>query len=305
MIDGDESNAAPIEAEEVLEAGPAKDRVFHSGEKLALEECGRIMYARPTCLVVCAGSGDSGKTTFIARIREMFAEGSFKEFHFAGSLTLCAFERVSWLATITSGSGRPVTERSHIREKDEFFHLKARSVCDGRLRSDLLLNDLPGEAIASALQHKDYFDELPSVLRADHLTLFLDSQRLADFGERHAERDRAKQFLSRLQTVKHNCDSLDVTIVFSRWDYITRDVQRSAHEAYAETIEQDYRVRFGSAFHSLQFFRVAARPGLSQDRTDDAIQSIFARWLADPDGIALKALRHPSPKRDFSSFGLR
>lgn len=96
---------------------------FHSGEKLTAAEASRMMSAIPVKMVLCAGPQWAGKTTFLARIGEMFRNGSFSGFRFAGSKTLCAFERVTWLATIASGAGQRDTKRTHRVEKDTFFHV--------------------------------------------------------------------------------------------------------------------------------------------------------------------------------------
>ena len=96
-----------------IKAAP-EPRHFHSGEKLNMSEASQVLNERPARVVLCVGSQRSGKTTFLARLGEMFRDGSFPRFGFAGSLTLCGFERASWLATITSGAGEVSTGSNHL-----------------------------------------------------------------------------------------------------------------------------------------------------------------------------------------------
>ena len=107
------------------DTAPAPRR-FHTGEKLTVSEASCLLNERPARVVFCAGSRGSGKTTFLARLGEMFRDGSFSRYRFAGSLTLCGFERASWLATFTSGAGRPDTPRTRRVENDTFLHLRIR-----------------------------------------------------------------------------------------------------------------------------------------------------------------------------------
>ena len=91
-----EASAEATAAAPIQPATPEPYR-FHSGEKLTDVEASRMMSAVPVTVVLCAGPQWAGKTTFLARVGEMFRNGSFKAFRFAGSKTLCAFERVTWL----------------------------------------------------------------------------------------------------------------------------------------------------------------------------------------------------------------
>src|SRR5437667_218633 len=45
---------------------------FHSGEKLTVSEASRLLNDRHARMVLCAGAQWAGKTTFLARLGEMF-----------------------------------------------------------------------------------------------------------------------------------------------------------------------------------------------------------------------------------------
>ena len=280
-------------------------RRFHTGEKLTISEASRLLNDRPTQMVLCAGAQYSGKTTFLARLGEMFRDGSFSSYRFAGSLTLCAFERASWLATITSGATRPDTRRTDRRENDTFYHLRVHPKDDTVCQFDILLSDLAGETFPMAVASREFCANLNALSRADHLVVFLDCGKLADHAQRHPEGNNTREFLQQVCAVKHQLRDLRVQVVFSRWDYITSNPERAGLEKFCESIESDIRKRFAEAFAALGFLRIAARPDDGTKPTNDKIQSLFAHWLETPLCQAqAPAARNRQPVRDFTAFGV-
>ncbi len=280
-------------------------RRFHTGEKLTVSEASRLLNEHPARVVFCAGAQDSGKTTLLARLGEMFRDGSFSRYQFAGSLTLCGFERASWLATITSGSGRPDTPRTRRVENDTFLHLRIRPEDNRDCKLDLLISDLAGETFPTAVASREFCTDLGALARADHLVCFLDCERLTDPVLRHPECDNARAFLQRVISVKHQPEVLQVQVVFSRWDYITRHPERAAQEKFCKIVEADFTTRFGDSFAALDFRRIAARPDEGLPPTNADIRLLFAHWLETPlYQDQPPANRNRQPVRDFSAFGL-
>lgn len=278
---------------------------FHSGEKLTALEASRVMSANPVTMVLCAGAQWAGKTTFLARIGEMFRDGSFKAFRFAGSKTLCAFERVTWLATIASGVSQPDTKRTRRGEKDTFFHIQVQSVGSAEKGRHVLISDLPGEIFPAVLSTKEVCDEQLALARADHLVFFVDCGSIVDSAKRHSERDMACRFLSQVKKCRYDPATLQISVVFSRWDKVAASGSRQEHEEYCNVIESDIRQRFESAFGGLSFDRIAARPDSGSSQTNAEIQAIFGRWLANrPSSPLASVSRTLKPARDFCAFGL-
>lgn len=279
---------------------------FHSGEKLNISEASRLLNDRPSRVVLCAGSQRSGKTTFLARIGEMFRTGAFSQYRFAGSLTLCAFERLTWWATITSGAGNPDTPRTRRIENDTFLHLHVVHKENTVRNLNLLISDLAGETFSHAVAAQEFCADLRSLARADSLVLFLDCARLADPAQRHPEVNNALAFLQRVATVRaHDQKGLHVQVVFSRWDYITGNAKHIELGVFCQSTQDDFIHRFGSLFASISFKRIAARPKDGTSPTNDDIQALFADWLEAPLFAPTVAFhRNPNPSRDFSAFGL-
>jgi hypothetical protein len=278
---------------------------FHSGEKLNVSEASRVLNHRRAVVVFTAGASMSGKTTFLSRIGEMFRDGSFSSYRFARSQTLCAFERVSWLASIASEADKPDTPRTFRVENDTFFHLSVHPAGEMDREIDVLLSDLAGETFPTAVALQDFCAELRSLARADHLVVFLDSAELADPARRQAERNNAREFLSRVLAVVPHPRALQVHIVFSRHDYIRARGDKDVNEKFCEVIRHDFTRRFSDFFASLSFYNIAARPDIGA-ATNDEIQRLFSQWVDIPvSPIVANAVRIPAPARDFSAFGLR
>jgi hypothetical protein len=263
------------------------------------------MNASPSRVILCAGSRDSGKTTFLARIGEMFRAGKFARYNFAWCFTLCGFERASWLATISSGVPRPKTKRTSRIENDKFLHLRVRPAEDKSRKFDLLISDLAGETFPTAVSTKDFCVNLQALATCDHLVVFLDSERLVHPVERHAERDNVAKFLQRVAEVKHNPKDLNVQVIFSRWDYVLLHADPAAATKYCDGIEADLKQKFTDVFAAIKFLRIAARPNPGVVATDAEIQSLFGYWIETPlQPVPTLAPRIRQPVRDFGAFGL-
>ena len=304
LIADDAPTTAAGEPRSATATGP-EPRRFHTGEKLTPREASRLLSERPARVVLCAGSQESGKTTFLARIGEMFRAGSFPHYRFAGSLTLCGFERATWLATITSGTGRPATKRTRRIENDTFLHLRVHPAEDAADHLDLLISDLAGETFPTAVASREFCGGLQALAGADHLVVFMDCARLGDPALRHPESDNARAFIQRVAAVKHTPKNLHLQVIFSRWDYALRHADPQAQERYLDSIKADLNSRFQSVFATLEFHRVATRPDGGIHPTDAEIRAIFARWLENSlhrtDHVVA---RNSQPARDFSAFSL-
>jgi hypothetical protein len=301
LVDSDATRTVITTAEVSTPSSP--EIRFHSGEKLTLAEASRILSDRKVQVVFLVGAKSSGKTTFLARLGEKFRDGTFAAHRFACSLTLCAFERFSWLATTNSKGPRPKTPRTHRRENDTFFHLRVRPFDQPREHLDVLLSDLAGETFANAVASREFCSNLRSLARADHLILFLDCEQLVDPGKRHPEISNARSFLQRVTSVRHEPKHLAVTIVFSRWDFIEGSGDKMALKEYCLGIQVNFTATFGNAFRSLEFRRVSVRPDNLAYRTDGELDAMLAQWLTtDASLVPSTPFWTEHPARDFSAF---
>jgi len=277
-------------------------KTFHTGEKLSADEASTVLHENPTSVVLCVGATGSGKTTFLARIGELFREGAMSAWRFAGSLTLCGFERASWRATLVSGAIVPDTRRTDRWENDTFLHLCANAVEGGKWTSrHILISDLSGESFPDAVSSQDFCRSLCSLQRADTLVVFADSKQLVDTVQRHAETDNVIKFLQQVESSVPNARALRVQVVFSRWDYAISVDEHLVNERYCEEFERDLQTRFEGRFEQFDISRVAARPRVGEP-TDDIIRQIFSRWMVPLKGHPIDPIGEISHARDFSAY---
>ena len=289
----------------VNDLSPKSNEVFfHSGEKLTADETSRLLNAIPARIVLCAGTQAAGKTTFLARLVELFRMGSVASHCFAKSLTLVGFERATWHATINSSGARPDTRRTSRAENDHFLHLRVQASDASSLATDLLISDLSGESYRDAVGSKVFCKEQLAMVRADIVCLFIDSSTLIDKRKRFSEQDNAVNFLHRVREVVHAGRSPTVNIIFSRWDQLFDSDNSEEHRKFCDEIQSSITNTFQHRFKSLTFHRVAARPSTGKP-TDDEVKRVFESWVA-PHFFgsipSIKRCQHPA--RDFSAYGL-
>ena len=272
--------------------------------ELTPDEASRMLNGIPAQIILCAGTQDAGKTTFLARLGELFRAGSFTNYNFAKSLTLVGFERATWHATITCAGAKADTRRTSRSENDHFLHLQVRSCTTSRTSTTLLISDLSGESYREAIASKVFCAEQQALGRADTICLFLDSGTLAHKQQKFTEHDNAIQFIQRVLEVVNPSRLPNVCVIFSRWDKLLSSPDSPKHIQYCEAIQADFKTKFEHLFGSLSFHRIAARPANGKP-TDAELMGIFDKWVTHHVAFSLPmAARCPRPARDFSAFGL-
>jgi hypothetical protein len=142
---------APLASDSEKTASKPTFVTVYSGKKLTAEEASPIFQLNPF-VVVLGGMVESGKTTLIARIFEMFQRNEIENHRFMTSRTPLEFARLSWHATMECGGSSPTTEHTYRPENNSFLHLRIRPI-DGRTGPvDLLFGDIPGELFPEAVR---------------------------------------------------------------------------------------------------------------------------------------------------------
>jgi len=254
----------------------------------------------PSIVVALAGMPECGKTSLLARLHQMFQAGSVAGFDFAGSHTLPYFEELNWLATIESGVQQPTMKRSSSQFDNSFLHIAVQSIDNGT-RTELLLNDITGETFEKAVASQVECDKLISLARADHLVVVVDGAALAELLLRHHHIEQTRDFLQRVLQSGQCGPQTALHILISKLDKL------HGQEAVAVKMETESRARFGAAFGSINFWRIAARPMDGSLPTEERIGRLFASWVGTTH-------RYPMPilpvvprsawARDFCRYGI-
>ena len=284
---------------------PPTHETLYSGNKLTADEAAPILQSNPQ-VVILGGMVESGKTTLLARIFEMFQCGAVTGYRFMTSRTPVEFDKLSWHATMECGAASPKTEHTYRTENNLFLHLRIRPDTGSAPPIDLLIGDIPGEVFPEAIAEESVCRDLYALGRANHLLLFLDSGVLCDTAKRHDHCGKIFDFVLRaLQTGQIGQHTV-LHLVISKSDLLPQDVASEVLK-FVESTERTFRTRFASRVGGLNSWRLAARPEHTFEPTLTKINEVFRVWTtrATPHADTfMKAPQRSNFQRDFCRFGL-
>ena len=223
-------------------------------------------------VVALAGMPDSGKTSLLARLHQLFQAGTLTGFDFAGSRSLPRFEELNWRATLESGVSRPDMLHSSAQFDNSFLHLAVRPT-GGGARVDVLLNDIAGETFKTAIEVQSACEKLVALARADHLVALVDGEALADADLRYLHLNQVCDFLQRVAQGEQCGGRTALHLVVSKLDRL------SGNTAEVEKLEATVSRQFLGKFGSINFWRIAARPMDGSLPTNQPICELFAKWV--------------------------
>jgi hypothetical protein len=275
------------------------------GDALTAESAARIVRARLTRVVVVAGSPGSGKTTLLTSLYESLQEAPVAGFLFAGSETLVGFERRCHEARQSSGRATPHTKRTPPAEGLRFLHLRlARS--DGTRVPDLLLSDISGEIFDQVKDSTEDCKALTVLLRADHLVLLIDGEKLISPVTRYSAHTDARSLLRSIIEAKMLSSNCTVDVVFTKWDLIEAVEQAAESKAYIRQIETQFTTLFKAHGAALRFCPVAARPSSDVLQFAHGIPRLLQAWLEPTESVLVPRIvlgAEPKALRAFEDYG--
>jgi energy-coupling factor transporter ATP-binding protein EcfA2 len=245
--------------------------------------------SRPVQWIVLAGPSDSGKTTLLTSLYELFQWRKVEGYTFAGSLTLPAFEERCYLSRRDSGNPIPHTRRTPYEGPNPLYlHLRIRSTEGLRPFRDILCTDVSGEMFEHARDSTAECKELIFLKRANHFLLFLDSAKGVQ-EDKWAMFEDGKALLRSCvdsEMIGSNCV---VNIVWSRFDYFVAEEAEASHRVFRAEVEKQLRETFNKAIPRFIFSEVAARPLKSPTLgIGHGVTAMLKRWAETP--LEMKAL---------------
>ena len=279
---------------------------LYSGKKLTADQATQILQSHPAQVVVLGGMVESGKTTLLARIFEMFQCKCVAGHRFTASQTLVGFDQLSWHSTMECGAANPTTEHTSRSENNLFLHLRVQPEDGSAPAIDLLVADIPGEIFPEAVAEESVLRNLCALARADHLVLFLDGEVLCDPMNRHDPCGKVFDFVHYALQTKQIGQRTVLHLVISKCDLLPKD-GTSDPLKYIESTEGNFRAKFHAHFSDVLCWRLAARPEAPEEPTFENINKIFGVWMSR----CFKQPENPrqTPQRsgfsrDFCRFGL-
>jgi len=232
---------------------------IHHGEALTLSESTAITYRNRTQIILIAGPVKSGKTTLIASLFHLFQRGPFIEYQFAGSETLLGFDKRCHLARTASRRVFQDTPITHPYIDRQLLHLRLRHIDVNSPIKDLLFYDISGENYDNAKNSLEECKDLDLLNRFDHLVLLIDGEKITQVENRQKAFSDTRMLLRSFRDSNIINQEALVDILFTKWDLIEPNVNKSEHEEFIEHIKESISNSFKDSLGRLRFFNIASR----------------------------------------------
>jgi hypothetical protein len=278
---------------------------LYSGLPLEIGEAREISSRGRAVVVSLAGMIDSGKTSLLARLHQLFQAGPIGDYSFAGSRTLLRFEELNWMATIESGVAAPKMEHSSRRYDNTLLHFTIQRLAERTPQVDILLNDISGETYPDAITAESVCRQLACLQRADHLGIVVDGAAIANRDLRHDHCAKAKNFVQRVLQTGQVGKGTILHLIFTKMDVLVAGDQRDENEAAAKRLEDDFASLFSGKVADINVWRVAARPRDGSMPTEAIITQLFQTWVGSTNRYAFDGPSKvaATQSRDFDLFG--
>lgn len=280
----DKNSAIPQESVEYVNVYP--------GDELTAKSAIPITRSRDTRLIILAGDVESGKTTLLACIYEMFQSGPFAGYYFAGSNTLLGFERRCHDARISSEREIPTTEHT-ILDMDEYqrgihrlLHLKVCKKAAKLISKDILFTDVSGEIYREIRNSTEECKSHNIFLRSDHFVLFLDGEKLCNRLKRDKAVNDAAILLRQCLDSNMLGPTSIVDVLFAKYDILKAEGKRNPQTSeMLRRIQVDkFENEYGGRLGKISFHRIAARPDItlrSGLKEGHGLSSLFRSWVEE------------------------
>ena len=248
-----------------------------SADALTPSQASELLRTREARVIAIFGPLESGKTSLIASLYDLFQAGPVVGIEFARSRTLHAFERTCHDARSASRRGEPHMYRTN-RGEVRFFHLEVGggAVGDGL---SLIVGDRSGEEYQEAAANTSSALTFLEVVRADSLTVLVDGERLLDTGARHNLRG---EIILMLQSLRDG----DAMRTGSRMAFVLTKLDAVLGSPYAERAASDFdhlvghiRTLFGDIFSAIEPFKIAASPKSDASMRGKGVPDLLSFWL--------------------------
>jgi len=247
-----------------------------SGEYLSLDEITMISHKFPYRLITILGNPDSGKTTLLATLYDLFQKGPFNEFMFSGSLTQIGFERSCHFSRIHSGNEIPDTERT-VSSAFQYGHLALKKKdALNKKAINLLISNISGERYMEALESSQSMKEISFIKKSDFLIIMIDGGKIANLKERSGELFNTSTFIQKAIEEGVFDKQTDLKIILSKWDLLHKDSTFN----FSEIIEEPLTRKYLNRVNSIAFSKIASRP-LAQDENikfGHGVHNLLVEW---------------------------
>lgn len=278
-IEGHEPSVENVVSDQVLQSDI--DHHFYGGNELSLDEAYHITASSLSTIIILAGKAESGKTTLLATLYELFLNGPYLDYSFCGSKTLIGFEKRAFLSRIDCGLDQPDTERTKPDYDQKLLHLVVRKTDLSEPKCNLLFTDISGEIFTRALHSFDEIKKLNLIPRADHLVIAIDGDKISNLTSRHETISTSSKLLRACIESKMINENKFVDIIFTKYDIVLSDGADNNTDAYIDHEISSFKNKYESKVGRLRFFKVAARPTKGELKQGYGLEHLFLSWVTE------------------------
>jgi hypothetical protein len=247
----------------------------------------RVLAMLPARMIGVIGVHDSGKTSVIAGLFDLFQLGPVSGVSFAGSSTLHGFEMICHDARVASERDEPHSERTK-RGEVRFYHVDVRR--EGALQS-LLIADRSGEEYEEVADLAANATSMFELRRADVITMLVDGRRLSSPSDRADVMGAIPLIIQGMVENGAFARKPNLAIVLTKDDAVQASPRKDRVEQDFRTIVDGIKDTFVGHFGDFSSFVTSASPKDTNVVRGSGLAEMLDFWLspsAEPKGLRLQ-----------------
>lgn len=250
----------------------------------------KVLTMLPSRMIGVIGVHDSGKTSVIAGLFDLFQLGPVSNCIFAGSSTLHGFEIICHDARVVSERDEPHSERTK-RGEVRFYHIDVQR--DGALQS-LLIADRSGEEYEEVADLAANATDMFELRRADVITVLVDGRRLESLNDRADVMGTLPLIVQGMVENGAFLRKPNLAIVLTKNDVVQASPSRDRveHDFYA--MVDDLRSAFADYFGEFRSFITSASPKDTNVARGAGLDEVLDFWMKPNVESKIVPLCHPS-----------
>lgn len=272
-----------------------------SGGVLDNRNASDVLRNRGGRVIAIVGPTESGKTSLIAGVYDLFQIGEVGTIRFRGSRTLPAFERICHHTRSVSRRRTPDTTRTPIGAVS-FFHLELVDGSTGGHGVSLLLADRAGEEYRSAMDDIRNVYDFNELFRADSVSILVDGEKILGSGRYNLVND-IKMILQGLQEGGGLSNGVPLAVVLTKLDAVESSEHRDRGRTTFRRLVGDIQRLFRDSVATIDVFYVAASPKTDGAAKGTGLKNLITFWMENRRSISPVSQDPVDFSRAFGRFG--